>query len=184
MKHLLSAFSIAIAATTVFAQPVERLAFKDIYIGQNVNELREIKRLRCSEMPGRIALDEVCQLGIGVKETIAGVPATSVQAHVIDKQVHTILVYFSSADFTVVADALVERYGQPTKVEKSIVTTRAGVKYENETRDWRNLASGTLYIEKFGSRVDTSIVLFSSHDGDKIMEKRKKATSKSGSKDL
>jgi hypothetical protein len=164
------------------AQPAQ-LGFKDIFIGQGVEYFHGKKQYICTTDPKSTTAEEMCSLHPGEKPTIANAPATAVIAQIYSGQVHDILVYFKPVDFVDVSAAFIEKYGAAHAKSTEPLTTAAGAKFENQILEWK-FETGTLRVQKYGSRITNSIVFFSSHDAIKLFQALKQKRASKGANDL
>ncbi len=180
MKIIKTLLLALLVSTGAQAADPARLEFKDIYIGQQAKELEgNPNRFTCKESA---ASDQMCHLRIGIIETIAGVPSNAVMAFIHDGVVHQILVQFHPRQFLTVGHALKEKYGTPTVTSTDIVSG-TGAHYKNNIWKWK-LPDGTLTVEQYASRLDSTYAFFESNDFPRLTASWAKKRAKKGSTDL
>jgi len=177
---LMVAAALLSSSQLVFADeaPYE---FKGLALGSDYSQIQSDKRFACRD-PQDAKFDRFCMLKYGHKETIAGIPVSTVMLCYYDDKLQIITINFPSKEFSEVADALKEKYGQGT-VKSEEVHNRMGATFQNETLSWSK-ADATLRAEKYSSKLDTSRVTFQTDYSLEEFARRNDAATKAASKDL
>ncbi len=152
--------------------------YKALYLSSHSS--REVPRVFC-ESPEDTQGDRVCRIS---EATIAAVAASTYFTYY-SNSLASILITFEQpeANFAPVLEALVEKYGPPTKIEPDEVVTGMGVKYTNQTATWF-LPSGSITAQKYNGEISESIVYFLSTMGLEESKRRNAEHAKDAAKDL
>lgn len=94
-------------------------------------------------------------------ETIAGADAQLVMVGVKDGKILSVYVSFAQTDFGRVHEALVLKYGQPTKSRKDVKTTRMGAEFTSMAIEWHQQAT-FMKLEERSGKIDQSTLYITS----------------------
>lgn len=167
-------------STLAFAQ-TNPFEFKGIALGSDISVLENTSRFECRDPKNPIA-DRICSLRYGERETIAGVPVEVLLLYFYDGKLQTISISFDAKNFTQVADALKEKYGEGSlKTEE--IQNRMGATFENRIVSWRS-PGATLEAKRISGKIDRSSVLFRTDFALEEFAKRRGASVKQQAKDL
>lgn len=170
--------AITVAAGSLGAEP-EPLEFKGVKLGMTEQELQKIVEVECSN--AKPTADRLC---IKHLDSIAKVPATISYSLFSDKVLH---IYIRTGNpqknFSYIKDALVAKYGPPTKFFASELTNRMGAKFLDETLLWKR-SYGNIEARKYAGSIENSMVTFASPLFEEAAARRRGESAKIGAKDL
>lgn len=168
------------ACTSVLAQS-EPFEFKGIALGSDIAAIESSSRFSCRDPNSPIA-DRTCSLRYGEKETIAGAPVNTLLLHFYGGKLHAISISFEAKNFSQVADALKEKYGEAVfKTEE--IQNRMGATFENRIYTWRR-PEAILEAKRFSSKIDTSSAFFRTDFALQEFTRRRGSSVKEKAKDL
>lgn len=99
--------------------------------------------------------------------------AHSSSIHFDDGRVSNILISLNHNGYDKMRQILVERYGEPTKIERSTVTSMAGASIDSERLSWVGVKNSVSLSER-SDRIDRSLVVFSNNALTQSAEKKRK----------
>ena len=115
-------------------------------------------------------VEPACQSPVPYLRTqlnVYGVPRLSfpytVGITLYDERIQSVELKFSATNFDAMQRLLVDRYGEPTRVENDVLLTRAGARFPTRTVRWTGKHVSITAYERIGS-VDAAIVSFSHND--------------------
>ena len=83
-----------------------------------------------------------------------------------------IVMSFSSHFYTILKDALIEKYGQPHEVKKELLQNRMGAVFESEIATWK-LKEGKIRIKKYGDTIEKGSIQMISPEFSKGVQQEK-----------
>ena len=118
---------------------------------------------------------------------LMGLPFPSIahrgSIHFHDGLVSKIIIDLSHDGYRQMRLILVERYGEPAKIEHSTVTSRAGATFDTEELSWVGVKNSVSLSERV-DRIDRSIVIFSNNERSQIEYKKFRNTAKDAASKL
>lgn len=182
---------LVLATGVASAQEVSSFELKGFRLGGTEAQLRErYPRVDCKDYEERARAlgDRRCQFYRsgslpndvpGDLTTIAEWEVKSYSFSFIGDRLESLQARLPTAAFERLVAGLVEKYGKPSKVENTPLTTRAGVRYENQKVFWTR-GDQVLQVTRFFTDVDTAQIMLQSARAIQLFEER----SARGSRDL
>lgn len=191
------------APTANAAPPIE---FKGLQLGASLDQAKEMFPMlacvpgvktgvtECVEASGwnrhcarREAYDneadyEACQRAYNSLKTYAGLRIKRIALVFRDGSFTEAHVFIDPATYEQIVETISAKYGNPTSETSESVQNRFGARYENSLARWM-LTDGYIGVNRYGSTLDTGIVILVSRDEVKESARRK-PTPQQRSKDL
>ena len=127
--------------------------------------------------------DRYCSIDYIEATTIAGVRANICEFRFYADKLYKITFTVNSSNFNTVTDALVVKYGKPSKVTTRNVQNRMGAVFGNDTWTWR-VGDNTITAWRYTGNLDYSMIEYLSDPGKRETARREQQKAKRNLKDL
>ena len=160
----------ALLAETAGAEPLE---FREFKMGMTRQEVESKIKKDLSKREG--CFKDMCSKHFDIK----GVPVDALFIFTEDT-LNEIGFAFKPTNYKALKDALIEKYGKPTQVEKELLQNNMGATFEGESASWK-MKNGEVIISQYNGSTELGSILMHSPEYIKQNnEKRKDDKAKPG----
>ncbi|MFN7725173.1 MAG: hypothetical protein ACK5QH_08900 [Rubrivivax sp.] len=178
MKRSIAVMASALLCHVAAAQ-LAPLEFKGLAPGGDASQVTAHPAWRCraQEIDGA---DTVCSRQ---HETIAGASTEGVFVTAKEGTIMSVLVSFAQSDFAQVHEALVAKYGRPTKTQAELKRSRIGAQFASQVSEWRR-QNVYMRAEERTNSADVSMLFISSDLAARQSNEQRKQQSQRNKSDL